>query len=41
MNRGCGVKRLASSNKDAFPKIVFHIFMKRGLIAEEAAWRTP
>ncbi|WP_430599524.1 hypothetical protein [Enterococcus sp. DIV0179] len=36
--RGCGSKRLASSNKDAFLKIALSIFMKRGLIAKEVAW---
>ncbi len=41
MDRGCSSKRLASSNKDAFLKIVSHIFMKRGFIAEEVAWGTP
>ncbi len=34
--KGCGTKWLASSNKESFLKIVFHILKKRGLITEEA-----
>ncbi|MFB8539526.1 hypothetical protein, partial [Enterococcus thailandicus] len=40
VNKGCGAKRQASSNKDAFLKIAFHIFKKRGLIVEETALGT-
>ncbi|OAQ56805.1 hypothetical protein A6E74_00075 [Enterococcus thailandicus] len=39
--KGCGAKCLASSNKEAFLKIVFHIFLKRELIAKEVALGTP
>ncbi|MEA4829966.1 MAG: hypothetical protein VB121_08295 [Enterococcus thailandicus] len=34
--KGCGAKWLASSNNEFFLKIAFPIFMKRGLITEEA-----
>ncbi|WP_270346666.1 hypothetical protein [Enterococcus thailandicus] len=39
--KGCGAKRSASSNKEFFLKIATHVFMKKRLIAEEAAWGTP
>ncbi|WP_270660242.1 hypothetical protein [Enterococcus thailandicus] len=39
--KGCGAKWLASSNKESFLKIASHIFMKRGLITEEATLGTP
>ncbi|WP_459914188.1 hypothetical protein [Enterococcus thailandicus] len=38
---GCGSKRSASSNKEFFLKIATHVFMKKRLIVEEAAWGTP
>ena len=39
--KGCDAKWLASSNKESFLKIAFYIFMKRGLITEEATLGTP
>ncbi|OAQ56848.1 hypothetical protein A6E74_00295 [Enterococcus thailandicus] len=39
--KGCGAKRSASSNKEFFLKIATHVFMKKRLIAEEAAWGIP
>ncbi|ASZ07022.1 hypothetical protein CK496_03440 [Enterococcus thailandicus] len=39
--KGCGSKRSASSNKEFFLKIATHVFMKKRLIVEEAAWGTP
>ncbi|MDA3965214.1 hypothetical protein [Enterococcus thailandicus] len=41
VDKGCGTKWLASSNKEPFLKIASHIFKKRGLITEEATLGTP
>ncbi|MDA3972637.1 hypothetical protein PF023_01145 [Enterococcus thailandicus] len=40
INKGCGARRSASSNKNFFLKTVPHVFMKEGIIAEGAALGT-